>query len=121
MAIQLLGKTFRGHQPIRLAMAKKIYGLGIKNATRICSKLGIYPFMRFHQLNESHVLALTKELNQYTIEDDARRQLRENIAVKRSTGSYVGRRHAMGLPVRGQNTRNNAMTARKLNRVDRRG
>jgi small subunit ribosomal protein S13 len=45
--------------------------------------------------------------------------MRENIAHQRMIGSYVGRRHAMGLPVRGQNTQTNAKTARKLNRVER--
>lgn len=53
------------------------------------------------------------------IETDLRREIRENIAHQRMIGSYVGRRHAMGLPVRGQNTQNNAKTAKKLNRIDR--
>jgi len=39
------------------------------------------------------------------IETDLRRQLRENIQRLRDMGSYRGRRHAMGLPVRGQRTR----------------
>ncbi|KLO11870.1 S13-like H2TH domain-containing protein [Schizopora paradoxa] len=55
------------------------------------------------------------------IETELRREVRENIAHQRMIGSYVGRRHAMGMPVRGQNTQTNAKTARKLNRVDRRG
>lgn len=54
------------------------------------------------------------------IESDLRREMRENIAHQRMIGSYVGRRHAMGLPVRGQSTRRNSKTARKLNRVERR-
>jgi hypothetical protein len=40
-----------------------------------------------------------------TIENDLRRKLRDNIARLRDMGSYRGRRHAMGLPVRGQRTR----------------
>ncbi|KDQ61010.1 hypothetical protein JAAARDRAFT_32008 [Jaapia argillacea MUCL 33604] len=55
------------------------------------------------------------------IETDLRREVRENIAHQRMIGSYVGKRHAMGLPVRGQNTQSNASTARKLNRIDRFG
>jgi ribosomal protein S13 len=39
------------------------------------------------------------------IENQLRRQLRDNIARLRDMGSYRGRRHAMGLPVRGQRTR----------------
>ncbi|EPQ58327.1 S13-like H2TH domain-containing protein [Gloeophyllum trabeum ATCC 11539] len=53
------------------------------------------------------------------IETDLRREVRENIAHQRMIGSYVGKRHAMGLPVRGQNTQTNASTARKLNRIER--
>ena len=40
-----------------------------------------------------------------TIEDDARRKVVENIMRLKDMGSYRGRRHAMGLPVRGQKTR----------------
>ncbi|KAI9570466.1 hypothetical protein HD554DRAFT_330203 [Boletus coccyginus] len=54
-------------------------------------------------------------------ESEAKRVVRENIAHLRMIGSYVGKRHAMGLPVRGQNTQSNAKTARKLNRVNRFG
>ena len=53
------------------------------------------------------------------VESELRREVRENIAHQRMIGSYVGRRHAMGLPVRGQNTRNNAKNAKKFNRIER--
>ncbi|KAF9646375.1 mitochondrial 30S ribosomal protein S13 [Thelephora ganbajun] len=58
-------------------------------------------------------------LRNLKIETELRREIRENISHQRMIGSYVGRRHAMGLPVRGQNTQNNAKTAKKLNRIDR--
>lgn len=74
-----------------------------------------------HQLSEQQVLGITKELSDLTIEGDARAIIRSNIALKRAIGSYQGMRHAMGLPVHGQRTRTNAKTARKLNRVERRG
>ncbi|EJD02456.1 S13-like H2TH domain-containing protein [Fomitiporia mediterranea MF3/22] len=53
------------------------------------------------------------------IESELKREIRENIAHQRMIGSYVGRRHAMGLPVRGQNTQNNAKNAKKFNRIER--
>ncbi|EJD35831.1 mitochondrial 30S ribosomal protein S13 [Auricularia subglabra TFB-10046 SS5] len=59
-------------------------------------------------------------LRNMRFEGELRRTMRENIAHHKNIGSYVGRRHATGLPVRGQNTRNNAVTARKLNRIERR-
>ncbi|EPT06048.1 hypothetical protein FOMPIDRAFT_1026901 [Fomitopsis schrenkii] len=52
---------------------------------------------------------------------ELRREVRDNIAHLRNIGSYVGRRHAQGFPVRGQKTHSNAKTARKLNRVSRYG
>jgi small subunit ribosomal protein S13 len=58
-------------------------------------------------------------LNSLKVESELRNEIRENIAHQRMIGSYVGRRHAMHLPVRGQNTQNNAKTAKKLNRLDR--
>ncbi|RDL41417.1 uncharacterized protein BP5553_01396 [Venustampulla echinocandica] len=50
-------------------------------------------------------MALNAELSSMTIETDLRRKVRENIKRLRDMGSYRGRRHAMGLPVRGQRTR----------------
>lgn len=67
-------------------------------------------------------LGLKKDqLKNLKIETELRRDVRENIAHHRMIGSYVGRRHVMGLPVRGQNTRTNAKTAKELNKVERRG
>jgi len=60
-------------------------------------------------------------LKDVRIESELRREIRENIAHQRMIGSYVGKRHAMHLPVRGQNTQSNAKTARKLNQLDRYG
>lgn len=54
------------------------------------------------------------------IESDLRKVVRDNISHHRAIGTYRGRRFAMQLPVRGQRTKTNAQTARKLNRVDRR-
>jgi len=58
-------------------------------------------------------------LKSLKIEGELKRDMRENIAHHRLIGSYVGRRHAMHLPVRGQRTKSNARTARKLNRIER--
>lgn len=65
--------------------------------------------------------ALTAELSTMTIEGDARRIVQDNIKRLRDMGTYRGRRHAMNLPVRGQRTRNQTETSRKLNKIERRG
>lgn len=56
-------------------------------------------------LTNKQALDLTAELSNMTIENDLQRQLRDNIKRLRDMGSYRGRRHALGLPVRGQRTR----------------
>ncbi|SCU86518.1 LAME_0D06502g1_1 [Lachancea meyersii CBS 8951] len=121
MVVHILGKGFKGKEVIKIALASKIYGVGLKTSETLCSKLGFYPWMRMHQLSEPQIMSLTSELSNMTIEGNARAVVKENIGLKRRIGSYEGMRHALNLPVRGQRTRNNAKTARRLNRVDRRG
>ncbi|CCH43071.1 30S ribosomal protein S13 [Wickerhamomyces ciferrii] len=121
MVTHIMGKAFSAKQPVHIGLAAKFYGLGLAGAQKICAKLGLYPWMRMHQLSEQQILAVTKELSELTLEGNARAIVRENIQLKRRIGSYAGLRHAMGLPVRGQGTRNNAKTAKKLNRLERRG
>lgn len=58
-------------------------------------------------------------LKNLKIETELKKEIRENIMHQRMIGSYVGRRHALSLPVRGQNTQTNAKTARRLNRIGR--
>ena len=69
------------------------------------AKFYIYPTARIGSLVDKQALDLTAELSNMTIENDLRRKLQENIKRLRDMGSYRGRRHAMGLPVRGQRTR----------------
>ncbi|AAS53101.1 AER422Cp [Eremothecium gossypii ATCC 10895] len=121
MVVHVLGKAFKGKEVVRIGLASKFYGIGLKTSERLCAKLGLYPWMRMQSLTEPQIMAMSTELSKMTIEDDARAIVKENIALKRRIGSYAGLRHAMGLPVNGQRTRTNAKTARKLNRLDRRG
>ena len=55
-----------------------------------------------------------------TIGSDARKQVQDNIKRLKDMGTYRGRRHAVGLPVRGQRTQAQAATAKKLNKLERR-
>lgn len=69
------------------------------------ARFSIHPTAKIRDLENKHITDLTAELTGMRIENDLRRQLRENITRLRDMGSYRGRRHAMGLPVRGQRTR----------------
>ncbi|WVF71340.1 hypothetical protein IAT40_006143 [Kwoniella sp. CBS 6097] len=60
-------------------------------------------------------------LDELRLETEARRAMQADILHMRQVGSYRGKRHAAGYPVRGQRTQTNASSARKHNRVERRG
>lgn len=72
-----------------------------------------------NQLTEPQIMAINKELSDLLIEGHLKQKINDDIRLKRSNGSFIGIRHAAGLPVRGQRTRNNSSTANRLNRVER--
>lgn len=65
----------------------------------------IHPWAKVGSLKNSTVMDLTAEMSNMKIENDLRREVQENIRRLKDMGTYRGRRHAMGLPVRGQRTR----------------
>lgn len=69
------------------------------------ARLYIHPTARMGSLANQQVLDINSQLASMTIENDLRREMRENIRRLRDMGTHRGRRHAMGLPVRGQRTR----------------
>lgn len=100
---------------------QSFYGIGPQVCARILARLYIHPTARLGSLNSQTVLDITSALSEMKIENDLRRELRENISRLKDMGTYRGKRHAMGLPVRGQNTQNQIRTAKKLNRIERIG
>ena len=88
-----------------------IYGLGLTLSKEILVKTGISPDTRVKDLTEEEVSKLRETLDkEYKVEGDLRREEALNIKRLIEIGSYRGKRHRMGLPVRGQNTKNNART-----------
>ena len=100
---------------------ESFYGIGENLSARLMARNYIHPTARIRSLSDKQSLDLNAELSNMNIENDLRRQVRENISRLRDMGTYRGRRHAMGLPVRGQNTRSQTSTARRLNKIERRG
>ena len=84
---------------------KSFYGIGPDVSRRIMAKHHIHEAARIGSLANQQVLDLGAELSTMTIGNEFRRRVVENIKRLRDLGTYRGRRHAMGLPVRGQNTR----------------
>ena len=88
-----------------------IYGIGLNSTQKILSQTGINPDTRVKDLTEADVSKLREVIDaEYTVEGDLRRQLALDIKRLMEIGCYRGIRHRRGLPVRGQNTKNNART-----------
>lgn len=88
-----------------------IFGIGRTKSQKILEKTGVSPDTRVKDLTESEVADLRDAIeNDHMVEGDLRRDTALNIKRLVEIGSYRGRRHRMGLPVRGQNTKNNART-----------
>lgn len=88
-----------------------IYGIGLTLSREIIQTTGINPDTRVRDLTEEEVAKLREVIDKgYKVEGDLRRE--ESLNIKRliEIGSYRGRRHRQGLPVRGQRTKTNART-----------
>ena len=88
-----------------------IYGIGRAVADEILAATGINPDTRVKDLTESDVSKLREYIDHnLKVEGDLRREVSLNIKRLMEIGCYRGVRHRRGLPVRGQNTRQNART-----------
>jgi small subunit ribosomal protein S13 len=95
-----------------------IYGIGLSRAQAIIAATGVNPDTRVKDLTEEDVTALRAHVeSNYQIEGDLRRWESMNIKRLMDIGTYRGRRHRLGLPVRGQRTRTNARTRRGVRRT----
>ena len=88
-----------------------IFGIGRTTATKILKETGINPDTRVKDLTETDVAALRAYIDEHCmVEGDKRRQIAMDIKRLVDIGCYRGVRHRRNLPVRGQNTKNNART-----------
>ena len=88
-----------------------IFGIGLKTSQDLLKMTGINPDTRTRDLTEDEVVKLRDVIDKnVVVEGDLRRERQMNIKRLVDIGCYRGRRHRLGLPVRGQNTKNNART-----------
>lgn len=88
-----------------------IYGIGLSSSRKLLKENNINPDTRVKDLTEEEVNKLREAIDAaYTVEGDLRRQIALDIKRLMEIGCYRGIRHRKGLPVRGQNTKNNART-----------
>jgi len=98
---------------IRYAL-QYIFGIGDPYAVEICTECKIDPTKRVKDLTDAEVNAIRKYIEahggEHPVEGDLRRDVSLNIKRLTEIGCYRGVRHRKGLPVRGQNTKQNART-----------
>jgi small subunit ribosomal protein S13 len=88
-----------------------IFGIGRTRALELLDATGVSPDMRVHQLGDDELVKLRDYIEaNFQVEGDLRREVTADIRRKVEIGSYQGRRHRQGLPVRGQRTKTNART-----------
>lgn len=95
-----------------------IFGIGPVTAQKILSEAGINPDTRVKNLTDDEIANIRKFIDQkLKVEGDLRTEIAMNIKRLMDIGCYRGIRHRRGLPVRGQNTKNNARTRKGNRRV----
>ena len=95
-----------------------IYGIGRPTANRLLKEAGINPDTYVRELTDDEVSKLRDLIDSdLTVEGDLRRERSQNIKRLMEIGCYRGLRHRRGLPVHGQNTKNNARTRKGPKRM----
>ena len=107
---RIAGVDIPNNKRVEIALTY-IYGIGRKSANDILAATGINPDTRAKDLTEEEIAKLRDVIeSSYTVEGDLRREVGLNIKRMVEVNCYRGIRHRKGLPVRGQNTKNNART-----------
>jgi small subunit ribosomal protein S13 len=103
------GVNIPNHKHTEIALTA-ILGIGRSRARAICAASGVNRSAKIKDLSDSEVDKLREQVAKFTVEGDLRREV--SMSIKRLTdlGTWRGKRHRAGLPVRGQRTRPNART-----------
>jgi small subunit ribosomal protein S13 len=88
-----------------------VFGIGNTSATQIIKTANVSPSTKCSDLTDEEITRIRAIIDEdYQTEGDLRRSISQNLKRLTEIGSAKGRRHRVGLPVRGQRTRTNART-----------
>ncbi len=87
-----------------------IYGIGRSRAKEILAKAGVDEDKKIKDWDDSDIANIRKTISEYRIEGELRSEVQLNIKRLMDIGCYRGIRHRVGLPLRGQRTKNNSRT-----------
>jgi len=108
---RLLGTDLPENKTVAIALTS-LFGVGHKRSEIVAKQAGVDSAKRARDLSPSELSRIQKVLEQFELEGDLRRGVRDNIDRLKRIRAYRGIRHAQQLPVRGQRTRTNARNAR---------
>ncbi|QJC35734.1 30S ribosomal protein S13 [Enterobacteriaceae endosymbiont of Donacia sparganii] len=111
--VRIVGVNIPDNKRTIIAL-KYIYGIGKSHAAYICKITNISQDIKINKLSEKKIDLLRNVISKFKIEGDLRRSINLNIKRLIDLGCYRGLRHRKGLPVRGQRTKTNAHTRKKL-------
>ena len=94
-----------------------IYGIGKNLSKTILKNANVDANKKAKDLTEDELTRIRKEVDNYQVEGDLRREVALNIKRLTEIGCYRGLRHRRGLPVRGQRTKTNARTRKGPRKV----
>jgi small subunit ribosomal protein S13 len=103
------GVNIPNHQHTEIALTA-IFGIGRARARAICEAAGINRVTKIKDLSDTQMDKLREQVSKTPIEGDLRREVSMSIKRLIDLGTWRGKRHRLGLPVRGQRTRTNART-----------
>ena len=103
------GVNIPNHQHTEIALTA-IFGIGRARARVICDAAGINRSRKIKDLSDTELDKLREQVAKAPIEGDLRREVSMSIKRLIDLGTWRGKRHRLGLPVRGQRTRTNART-----------
>ena len=88
-----------------------IYGIGLSSAQKVLDEAGVDRSMKVQEWTDDQSAAVRTVINEkFKVEGELRSEVQMNIKRLQDIGCYRGIRHRIGLPVRGQSTKNNART-----------
>lgn len=91
-----------------------IYGIWLKKSEAVLTKVKIDRMKKVKDITEEEQKKIWDEIRTFILENDLKREVAFAIKRLKEIKCYRGMRHNVGLPVRGQVTRKNARTAKKL-------
>jgi len=110
MAIRIVGVDVPQNKRGEIALTY-IYGIGRSNSNAILSKAGVDKNIKVKDWTDEQATKIREVIsNDYKVEGDLRSEVQLNIKRLMDIGCYRGVRHRIGLPLRGQSTKNNART-----------